>query len=384
MKRISIFDTTLRDGEQAPGNTMSPAQKLELALKIEALNVDFIEGGFPASSSAEFETARLLSQALTRASFVSFCRAQRSDVEIALDAGGVSGRHGLQILATGSDLHLEHKRRISRADAIREVVETVEFARTQGVTLISVGIEDASRGDESFLRELVEQSVAAGASTVVVADTTGYSTPTQYGDLIRKVRHWAPEPVRIATHCHDDFGLALANAVAGLQAGADEVQVTLGGIGERAGNTSIEELVGLFHYKRDEFGLYTDVRLEGMYDAYTTLRQIIGLEEPRNKAIFGKYAFSTAAGIHQQGVLRNPSTYEYVEPAQFGRERSMLIARHSGRSVLRHLLDQLGAEVDEQHLDALYRTYITDRREGDCEDLHVLQARLREALAIAA
>lgn len=384
MQRISVFDTTLRDGEQAPGNAMSPNQKLALALRIESSGVDFIEGGFPASSPAEFETTRQLAAGLKRATLVSFCRATRGDVDIALRAGGVSPRHALQILATGSDLHLEHKRRISREEAIAEVVDTVRFAQACGVSLVSVGVEDASRGDLGYLRQLVEASVAAGARNLVVADTTGYATPQQYGELVARFRSWVPASVRIATHCHDDFGLALANAVAGVQAGADEVQVTLGGIGERAGNTPLEEFCALLHYKRDVLGLYTDVRLDELYEAYEQLRKTINLEEPRNKAIFGKYAFSTAAGIHQQGILRNPGTYEYVEPRHFGRARSMVIARHSGRSVLRYLLGQIGVEPDESQLDELYRTYVTDRPEGDCEDMFVLQERLRrELVAIA-
>lgn len=384
MKRVSIFDTTLRDGEQAPGNSMSPAQKLELALEIEALGVDFIEGGFPASSPAEAEATRVLARNLSRARLVSFCRAVRTDVDIALEAGGVSDRHGLQILATGSDLHLEHKRKISRAEAIEEVVATVSYAYAQGVSHISVGIEDASRGDESFLHDLVVSAVAAGAVNLVIADTTGYSTPAHYGGLIASVRSWVDPSVGIATHCHDDFGLSLANTLAGLAAGADEVQATLGGVGERAGNTPIEELAALLHYKGDEYGLTTDIRLERLHSAYTRLRGIIGLEEPRNKAIFGKYAFATAAGIHQQGVLRNPATYEYVVPSEFNRDRSLLVARHSGRSVLRHLLDELGFEVGQNELDALYRTHITDRREGDCEDLRVLRERLRDQLTASA
>jgi 2-isopropylmalate synthase len=384
VKRISIFDTTLRDGEQAPNNAMSPAQKLALALKIESLGVDAIEGGFPASSPDEFRATRALAQGLTRARLVSFCRASRADVDVALEAGGVSARHGLQILATGSDLHLEHKRRITRAQGIAEVVDTVRFARTCGVSMISVGIEDASRGDLQYLRQLVEASVEAGARNLVVADTTGYATPQEYAELVAHVRRWAPEPIQLATHCHDDFGLALANTVAAIEAGADEAQVTLGGIGERAGNTPIEEFAALLHYKRDLLGCYTDIRLERLYDAYEQLRATIQLDEPRNKAIFGKYAFSTAAGIHQQGVLRNPSTYEYVEPQAFGRDRALVVARHSGRSVLRFLLDELGIATDESRLDELYRAYVTSRPEGDCEDLSVLKERLRNDLLVAA
>jgi 2-isopropylmalate synthase len=378
-RRVSIFDSTLRDGEQAPGNAMSPEQKLDLALRIEALGVDYIETGFPASSPAEYDATRLIAKQLARARFVTFCRAVRDDVETAVDAGGTAN-HQVQILATGSDLHLEHKRRITRAEAIAEVIDTVTFATSLGVAEVSVGIEDASRGEDDLLQAITESAVQSGATAFAIGDTSGCTTPDEYAALIAKIRRWAPAPIRIATHCHDDFGLSLANAVAGLQAGADEVQVTLGGIGERAGNTPLEELAALLAYKSEQLGLYTDIDTGAMYDAYTALRAVIGLPEPRNKAIFGTYAFGTAAGIHQQGVLRNPATYEYVEPERFGRRRSILVARHSGRTVLRYLIDQLGVDVDDDQLSELYRRHIAERPGGDCEDLEVLKDRLRREL----
>lgn len=378
-RRISVFDTTLRDGEQAPANAMSPQDKLKLALRIEALGVDSIETGFPASSPSEFEATRLISKNLTTAKFVTFCRAVRADIEKAVEAGGVD-RHEVQVMATGSDLHLVHKRQITRKEAVDEVVDAVSFARSLGVASVSVPIEDASRGEHDLLRAITVSAIEAGADCFVIGDTSGCMTPEEYGDLIARFREWAPSPVRISTHCHDDFGLALANAVAGLKAGADEVQATLGGIGERAGNTALEELAALLSYKGEQLGLRTDIKTEGMYKAYETLREVIRLEEPRNKAIFGTYAFGTAAGVHQQGVLRNPATYEYVEPARFGRERSILIGRHSGRSVLRHLLDELGVQVDEDRLTELYREHVAERAGGDCEELSVVKDRLAREL----
>jgi 2-isopropylmalate synthase len=379
-QRVSIFDTTLRDGEQAPANAMAPEEKLDLALRMEGLGVDYVEVGFPASSPSEVEATRLISAALTRAHFTTFCRAERTDVDIAVEVGGTE-RHQIQILATGSDLHLDHKRRISRKEGIDEVIVAVRHAASLGITDISIGIEDASRGADDYLRELTDAAMAEGATTFVLGDTSGCLTPAEYADLVAKFRGWAPRPMRLATHCHDDLGLSLANAVSGLMAGADEVQATLGGIGERAGNTPLEELVALLTYKSAEFGLYTEIKATGMYEAYGRLRAIIGLEEPRNKPIFGAYAFGTAAGIHQQGVLRNPETYEFVEPERFGRTRSILIARHSGRVVLRYLLAQLGREVDEEELAELYRVYITERTGGDCEDIEVLKERLAAATA---
>jgi len=268
------------------------------------------------------------------------------------------------------------------------VVDTVGFALSLGITDIAVGIEDASRGEDDLLRALTEAAVDAGSTCIILADTTGCHTPEEFGALIGKIRRWAPPPIKVSTHCHNDFGLATANTLAGLAAGADEIQVALGGIGERAGNTSLEEVAAVLAYKTESLGMTTGIRLEAMYAAYNRLREIIRLEEPRNKAIFGTYAFGTAAGIHQQGMLSDPSTYEYVEPARFGRERSLLIGRHSGRTVLRHLIEQLDVRVDEAELDELYRVHIAEREQGDCEDLAVVRERLarelRTRLSVAA
>lgn len=258
---------------------MLPQQKLDLALRIEALGVDAVETGFPASSPSDFEATKLIAERLTTARFVTFSRAVRKDIDIAVEAGGTVN-HEVQVMATGSDMHLQYKRGITRKEAIDEVGDAVAYARSLGVQSVSVPIEDASRGEHDLLRAITERAVEAGADCFVIGDTSGCMTPDEYGDLIAAFREWAPQPVRISTHCHDDFGLSLANAVAGLRAGADEVQATLGGIGERAGNTPLEELAALLAYKGDSLGLYTDLQTEGMYEAYQALREVIRLEEP--------------------------------------------------------------------------------------------------------
>ncbi|MCJ0875393.1 LeuA family protein [Streptomyces sp. AP-93] len=370
-----MFDTTLRDGEQAPANGMTPDQKLEMALRIQALGVDCVEAGFPASSPSDFEATRKISRALTNCRFATFSRTRREDIDLAVEAGGTEN-HEVQMVATGSDIHLKYKRGISRAEAVAEVSTAVAHAAALGITHISVGIEDASRSNDRLLKELTETAVSSGATCIILADTTGCMVPQEYGELIGKIRSWVPDTIRVSTHCHDDFGLSLANALAGLEAGADEVQVTLGGIGERAGNTPLEELAAVLSYKSNFYGMHTDIHLAGMYEAYTALRKTIALTEPRNKPIFGAYAFGTVAGIHQQGILSNPATYEYVEPSVFGRARSLLVGRHSGRSILRHLLDDLGVRLAETDIDDLYRRHIAERRGSDCEDLGILRQRL--------
>ncbi len=376
-RHISFLDTTLRDGEQAPGNAMTPAQKLTLALMLEDAGVDCIETGFPASSPADFLATQMICAKLTKASFATFSRALAKDVAIAIEAGGTGERHLVMLVATGSDLHLKNKRNISREQGLAEVTEAVAYARARGVRNIAVGIEDASRGSFDYMESLARCAVRAGANQIILADTTGYATPRSFFELISNVRRWVGPDIKISTHCHNDLGFGVANAVAGIEAGADEVQATLGGIGERAGNTSLEQIVAFLNYKQDEYGVRTGIALDKLYAAYTTLRATIGLEEPRTQPIFGKYAFSTAAGIHQQGILNDPDTYEYVKPGDVGRERQLLVARHSGRAVLRHVLQDMALALSENEVDQLYQKLIAGKDDSAYEDMAALSRRIR-------
>jgi 2-isopropylmalate synthase len=376
-RRISVFDSTLRDGEQAPGNSMHPGQKLALALALEALGVDTIEAGFPSSSPNDFQAIQLIAQNLSTAKLATLNRADRADISLAAEAGGVVN-HQLQVMATGSDVHLEHKRGISRAEGMREIVDSVKFARSLGFTDITLGVEDATRGADELLRPLIEVAIENGATTIAIADTTGYMYPEEFGGLISRVRSWIPASVVLSTHCHDDMGLSLANALAGIQAGADEIQTTISGIGERSGNTALEELAAVLTYKSREIGATTQIKTEGLYDAFRLLSDIIGMPAQRNKAIFGSNAFATQAGIHQAGMLRNPITYEYVEPGQFGRAREILIGRQSGRNVIRYLLRQLNRSQDEALLKELYEEYVVGQSDGQCIELDDLHDLIRE------
>ncbi|MET9578868.1 pyruvate carboxyltransferase [Streptomyces massasporeus] len=383
MRRVSIFDTTLRDGEQAPGNAMGPEQKLDIALAVEALGVDVIETGMPGSSASDYKATRLIAEAMSTARIATLSRAVHEDVRLAVEAGG-TGRHHVQIMATGSETHLRHKRGISRAEAVREVVGAISYAKELGADHVTLGLEDASRGSDGLLRELVRESVAAGADNVAVADTTGCMLPREYGDLIARIRSWAGPQIVVSTHCHEDLGLSLANTLAGVEAGADEVQTSLAGIGERAGNTPLEEMIAVLVHKGEALGVTTDVRPEGLYGAYEVLRRTIGLPQPRNKAIFGTNAFATQAGIHQAGMLRAPVTYEYVEPHRFGRERSILVGRHSGRAVLRFVMAQMGLEPDERLVDLVYEQHVAHRTGGDCLDLPGVRELILDKRAVMA
>jgi len=372
---ISIFDSTLRDGEQAPGNAMTPEQKLAIACALEAIGVSTVEAGFPTSSPSDFKAIGMISRALTTAKFATLNRATRLDVETAAEAGGVHN-HQLQIMATGSDIHLEHKRGISRERGVREIVDSFRFAGELGFTDISLAIEDATRGTDDLLRPLIEAALDEGCGTVLLADTTGCMLPPEFGGMVARVNGWVNGAAKISAHCHDDFGLSLPNALAALDAGADEVQVTLAGIGERAGNTALEELAAVMLYKGDRLGLACDIKTTGLNDAYRLLCEAIGPVAARGKSIFGQNAFATQAGIHQAGMLRNPITYEYVEPGRFGRRRSILVGRHSGRNVVRHVFAQLGrgGPADEALLEEIYRQYVTDTIGGKCIELEELRS----------
>ncbi|MGI8664446.1 MAG: LeuA family protein [Jatrophihabitans sp.] len=379
-RRLSVFDTTLRDGEQAPGNAMSPEQKLQVALALESMGVDVIESGFPSSSPRDVEATRLIAQALTTAKLATLNRADHADIAIAAEAGGVE-RHQLQLMATGSAVHLEHKRGITAAEGVAEIVSSIRFARSLGFRDVSLGIEDASRGSDDYLRALIEASLAEGATSVVAADTVGHMIPAEYGAMMSKIRGWVGPDLKLGTHCHHDMGLSLANVLSAIEAGVDEVQTTIAGIGERAGNTPLEELAAVLHYKGEHYGVRLELRTEQLYPIFVMLMDFIGLPQPRNKAIFGVNAFATQAGIHQAGMLRAPITYEYVEPERFGRHREMLVGRHSGRNVVRYVLQQEDLPVTDEFVDVLYEQFVADRSNGECVTLTELGEIARQQLS---
>jgi 2-isopropylmalate synthase len=381
-RAISIFDTTLRDGEQAPGNGMLPEQKLAVALQLEEVGVDLIEAGFPASSPSDFKAAKLLAENLRTARVASFCRAVRDDVESAVEAAGTDN-HQIQVLATASASHLVHKRGISLEEAVHEVRDAVGFARQLGITDVSVALEDSSRGSTELLRPLMDAALESGATTLVVCDTSGCLVPAELGELVHSVRSFVGSTTTISVHCHDDMGLAVANALAGIAAGADQVQATIAGIGERAGNTALEELAAALVYKADCLGASTSIRTQKLFGAFEALDAAISLTTQRNKAIFGANAFATQAGIHQAGMLRNPETYEYVDPKLFGRDRSILVGRHSGTAVLKYLLDQLDVPADRGRVTELYEELIAGRTDGTCDTLDDLRRRLSDRFLVS-
>jgi 2-isopropylmalate synthase len=352
---LSIFDTTLRDGEQAPGNAMTVLQKIEIATELEALGVNVIETGFPMASTNDFETTLKLSQIIRKSKLCAFARASRTDIQVAFDAIKQALNFQIEIVTTVSNIHLEHKRGISRREALDEAREAVRFAVSLGVSDISVGPEDATRADRDFLHEMVDSVVNAGAGTIVVPDTVGACVPAEFADLIASVRSWVGVGIRISAHTHNDLGLATANTLAAIEAGAEECQVTLCGIGERAGNAALEEVVAVVESKPSLFRRKTTIDTKRIQNSCTLLMRLLQVPISRSKPVIGTNAFTTAAGIHQSGMLRNPKTYEFLDPERFGAKRQLILARHSGRNALRAKFESMGIPIDKQTLESVYQ-----------------------------
>lgn len=380
-RQITILDTTLRDGEQAPQNAMNPIQKLQMAIKLAEVNVDHIETGFPASSPLDFQATKLIRQELPNAGIATFSRTLIADVKLALEAGGTARSHTVQMVATGSDIHLKNKRNISRQQSIDEMSNTIRYVRENSDCRIAMGIEDASRADFGFMGDMAKVAVEAGTDQIILADTTGFSTPREFGALIRFIKSQVGDHISISTHCHNDLGLALPNTLAGIEAGADEVQVTLGGIGERAGNASLEMIASTLFYKTDEYRAFTNIRLDMLYPAYLQLCATIGMDISRNQPLFGSYVFGSAAGIHQQGILADPDTYEFVKPEIFNRHREFFVSRHSGKSIIKYLLEKNRVHQTPSLVTELYISCIESRFENSCMSMSQLEAEINIFLA---
>jgi 2-isopropylmalate synthase len=366
-QHLSIFDTTLRDGEQAPGNTMSIRQKLRLATEVEALGVNVIEAGFPAASDVDFNAVRAIAQELRRIKICVFARAIKRDIERAAEASEAANCPQIEILSSVSDIHLKYKRKISRQQALDEIAEAVDHAKRLGFTDVAVAPEDATRADLDFLRSMTDVVVQAGATLVGLPDTVGCFLPHQTYELIATVKEWLPPGVKLAYHGHDDLGLATANTLAAIEAGVDEIQTTLCGIGERAGNCALEEVIAALLSHPSTFNRTFDVVPSRIFDACKMLIDEIELPLARGKAVVGKNAFTTAAGLHQAGIIRNPITYEFLDPSDFGACRSLVITRHSGHQALVAKLEALALPQNEELVESIYHE-LTKSGQSICGD----------------
>jgi len=363
-EQVLIFDTTLRDGEQSPGCSMHTEEKLVIAHQLERLGVDIIEGGFPVASQGDFEAVQRISAEVRGPRIAALARCVRNDIDVAAQALKGAARPRIHTFLATSDIHLAFKLKMSRQDALRTARECVAYARTL-CDDIEFSPEDATRSDPDFLCEVLQAAVDSGATTLNIPDTVGYTMPVEYGRLIRRIRETVRGEFVISAHCHNDLGMAVANSLAAVAAGARQLECTINGIGERAGNAAVEEIVMALHVRGDVFPYTCAVDRTQLYAASQTLSHTLGFNVQPNKAIVGRNAFAHEAGIHQHGVLSNPLCYEIMTPESVGMPVDRLVlGKHSGRHALMHRFIELGLNVAGDELDALYSrfTHLADRK----------------------
>ncbi len=364
-EKILIFDTTLRDGEQSPGCSMNTEEKLVLARQLERLGVDIIEACFPIASQGDFEAVQRVAREIGGVRVAGLARCTRKDIDTAYEALKDAARPRIHTFLATSDIHLQYKLKMSRQDALRSVREYVGHARSL-CSDIEFSPEDSTRSDPDFLCEVLQAAVDSGATTLNIPDTVGYTMPGEYGRLIGKIRQTVKgENLTISCHCHNDLGMAVANSLAAVAAGARQVECTVNGIGERAGNAAMEEVVMGIFVRSDMFPFQCGVDRSQIHATSELLSQTLGFSVQPNKAIVGRNAFAHEAGIHQHGVLSNPLCYEIMTPESVGMPGDRIVlGKHSGRHALVYRFKQLGIEVSHDELDALYTkfTQLADRK----------------------
>ncbi|HEV2834730.1 MAG TPA: 2-isopropylmalate synthase [Pyrinomonadaceae bacterium] len=358
-ERVTIFDTTLRDGEQSPGCSMNLREKVRMADKLQQLGVDIIEAGFPIASEGDFAAVRAVAAQCRKVKIAALCRTAEQDVARAAEALAQAAHPRIHTFCATSDIHLEHKLKKTRAEVIAMTRAAVSQARSYAED-VEFSAEDATRSDIDYLCEVLDVAVDAGASVLNVPDTVGYTTPPEMAHLVQQVRERVvrDRDVDISVHCHNDLGLAVANSLAAIEAGARQVECTINGIGERAGNASLEEIVMALHVRADRLPFTTGIVTSQLYPASQLLSNIVGFDVQPNKAIVGRNAFAHEAGIHQHGVINNPLCYEIMTPESVGvPANSLVLGKHSGRHALSLRYMELGYEVTSSELDAAYRRF---------------------------
>ncbi|HEY8539165.1 MAG TPA: 2-isopropylmalate synthase [Steroidobacteraceae bacterium] len=375
--RVLIFDTTLRDGEQAPGCSMTQPEKLRVAKALAELGVDIIEAGFPIASRGDWESVNAIAKEVQGPIIAGLARCNREDIEQAWKALKDAARPRIHVFLATSAIHRQYKLNMAKEEIIRTAVEGVKFARSLCED-VEFSPEDASRTELEFLAEVVEAVVEAGAATVNIPDTVGYTVPQEFHEVFTYLKKNVRgiDKVTLSVHCHDDLGMAVANSLAAVRAGARQVECTINGIGERAGNCSLEEIAMAIKTRENFFGLTTNINTTRLYPTCRLVSQITGMPIPRNKAIVGENAFAHESGIHQHGMLRHASTYEIMRPQDVGLSRTNLVlGKHSGRHAFRERVKELGFDVDEAELNRLFEEFkaLADRKkelfDGDIEAL---------------
>ena len=366
--RVVFFDTTLRDGEQSPGCSMTTPEKLRMAHALEDLGVDIIEAGFAIASPGDFEAISNISQEIRGPRIASLARTRKEDIQTAARSLETADRARIHVFLASSDIHLEHKLKISRNEGLNQAATAVRLAR-QYVDDVEFSPEDATRSDPDYLCSVVRVAIEAGATTINLPDTVGYCVPNEYGAMFRMLRERVPEVagITLSSHCHNDLGMAVANSLAAMEAGARQIECTINGIGERAGNAALEEVAAAMLVRPDKFPCTHNLRLQQLYPTSQLLAETISFAPAPNKAVVGSNAFAHEAGIHQHGMLAHPLTYEIMTPASVGvPSNRMVLGKHSGRRALAHRLKELGFELHGSDLDEVYHRFneLADRRKA--------------------
>lgn len=359
MRKITIFDTTLRDGEQSAGVNLNLQEKLEIARQLERLRVDIIESGFPAASVGDFESTQAVAKAIRGASVTGLSRSNVKDIDLAWEALKSGADPRIHIFLATSPVHREHKLKLSKAEVLEKAVASVQYA-AKFFPQVQFSAEDAGRTEKEFLKEVFTAVIEAGATVINVPDTVGYLSPDEYGAFFRYLKSEVPNihKAKLSAHCHDDLGLAVANSLAAIQNGADQIEGTINGIGERAGNASLEEIAVNLKIREDYFQAETGLKLDQLTRTSRLVSSLTGMVIPPNKAIVGANAFAHESGIHQDGVLKERTTYEIISPQMVGLESNQLVlGKHSGRHALKARMDFLGYKLEEKELKEIFKTF---------------------------
>ena len=359
MRRIKIFDTTLRDGEQSPGCSMNLSEKIVMARQLDKLGVDIIEAGFAIASPMDFKSIQAIAQAASNCVIASLARCNKTDINAAWDAVKDAAKPRIHVFIATSDVHMQYKLRLTREQVLQTITEMVSYAKSK-CNDIEFSAEDASRSDKEFLAQAFSNAIAAGATTINVPDTVGYSTPQEMSELINYLREHVTgiENVDISVHCHNDLGMGVANSLACIKAGANQVECTVNGIGERAGNASLEEIAMALHTRRDFYDADTNINTREIYKSSRLLSNITGVPISPTKPIVGANAFAHEAGIHQHGMITNAQTYEIMNPDEIGiPHRALVLGKHSGKHALRERLETMGYEIPDEELEDIFTRF---------------------------
>ncbi|MBB6177462.1 2-isopropylmalate synthase [Anoxybacillus tengchongensis] len=372
MRKINIFDTTLRDGEQSAGVNLNLHEKLEIARQLERLGVDIIEAGFPAASKGDFQAVQAIAQTVRNCSVTGLSRSVQSDIDAAWEALKDGAEPRLHVFIATSPIHMQYKLRMTPEQVIETAVESVRYAKKY-FPIVQWSAEDACRSDLPFLATIIEKVIEAGANVINIPDTVGYITPKQYGDIFsflkKNVRNI--EKISLSAHCHDDLGMAVANSLAAIEAGATQIEGTINGIGERAGNAAIEEVAVALYIRKDYYQAETRLNLQEIKRTSNLVSKLTGMIVPPNKAIVGKNAFAHESGIHQDGVLKEKTTYEIISPQLVGvQSNSMVLGKHSGRHAFRTRIQELGYSLTEEEVNRLFVRFkdLADKKKDITDD----------------